>query len=207
MKFRCFISFLFIFISLKLQGQGLILNDDSYNNVPRKEYENDGAKGESAILKDRLKVDLKPFCPTVREQGKISSCVGWSVGYAAMTIEKAIANHWANDQETIDNNAYSAMFVYNQIKLGDCNFGAELNNAFSFLKEKGNVFYRDFAADNDCDSIPFEKLIERARLNRVGDFATLFKPDDKPDVKIERVKITLANNKPVVIGMLCLIIS
>jgi len=204
MKFKAIIFLLSNIFSFGLQGQGLILNDVSYQNSPKKTFDNNGAKSEVAILKDKFKVDLKLFCPSVREQGKISSCVGWSVGYAAMTIEKAIANHWEGQQKTIDDNAYSAMFVYNQIKLGDCNFGAELNKAFSFLKEKGNVLYRDFASDSDCDSIPFANLMERASVNRLGDFATLFNPEEKADMKIERVKVTLANNKPVVIGMVVL---
>jgi hypothetical protein len=164
----------------------------------------DGAKGEAELLRNTFKVDLKPYCPSIREQGKISSCVGWSVGYAAMTIEKAVANKWANDQQTIDENAYSAMFVYNQIKLGDCYFGAELNQALGFLKEKGNVFHRDFAVDHNCDSLPMRKLVDKARLNRVKDFSVLFQPDDKADVKIERVKRTLARKKPVVVGMMLL---
>ena len=140
MKFKAIIFLLSNIFSFGLQGQGLILNDANYQNSPKKTFDNNGAKSEVAILKDKFKVDLKPFCPSVREQGKISSCVGWSVGYAAMTIEKAVANHWEGEQKTIDDNAYSAMFVYNQIKLGDCNFGAELNNAFSFLKRKRKCF-------------------------------------------------------------------
>ena len=96
------------------------------------------------------------------------------------------------------------MFVYNQMKLGDCNFGAELNQAFAFLKEKGNVFYRDFAVGNDCDSIPIATLAEKARLNQVEEFTTLFSPDANDDVKIERVKHQLAHRKPVVIGMVVL---
>ena len=199
MKFKVAL-FLLVFTT-GAHGQGLVFNDDSYKASPRTADDGDGAKGETELLKHNFKVDLKPYCPTVQEQGKISSCVGWSVGYAAMTIEKAIANKWANDQETIDDNAFSAMFVYNQIKLGDCFFGAELNHAFDVLKEKGNVFHRDFAVSNNCDSMPRATLMEKARLNRVKDFAVLFDPDDNADVKIERVKRTLARQKPVVIGM------
>jgi hypothetical protein len=167
-------------------------------------YDNEGARAEVALLKNKFKTDLKPYCPSIREQGKISSCVGWSVGYAAMTIEKAVANKWANDRHTIDDNAYSAMFIFNQIKLGGCDFGAELAHAFTFLKDKGNVPFRDFAVESDCDSVPVGTLTEKAKLHRVKDFATLFNPDDKPDVKIERVKLTLAHQKPVVIGMVVL---
>ena len=199
MKFNVVV--LLLFAAIRLNAQGLVFNDQAYKSLPIHTIGEDGAKGEATLLKNNFKVDLKPYCPTVREQGKISSCVGWSVGYAAMTIENAVANKWANDQETIDNNAFSAMFVYNQIKLGDCFFGAELNDAFAVLKEKGNVFYRDFAVQHNCDSLPVETLMEKARFNRLRDFSVLFSPDDKADVKIDRVKRTLARQKPVVIGM------
>lgn len=191
---------LLLCFSINLNGQGLVFNDPAYERLPVHTVEGDGAKGEASYLKN-FKVDLKPYCPTVREQGKISSCVGWSVGYAAMTIEMAIVNKWANDQETIDKNAFSAMFVYNQIKLGDCYFGAELNDAFAVLKEKGNVFHADFPVQQNCDSLPAERLMEKAKLNRLADFSVLFRPDEKADVKVARVKQTLARHKPVVIGM------
>ena len=194
---------LFLFAS-GLRAQGLIFNDDAYQGVAIKTEDNTGARGEEGSLKNIYKVDLKPYCPTVREQGKVSSCVGWSVGYAAMTIEKAVANGWAGDQRTIDDHAFSAMFLYNQIKLGDCFFGAELNRAFGILKEKGNVFYRDFAVGNNCDSLPPSGLVDKARANRVKEFAALFNPDDRDDVKIRRVKRTLAQVKPVVVGMIVL---
>lgn len=202
MKFKA--AFILLLFATGVSAQGLVFNDEAYKNAPMKADEGEGAKGVSEILKNTFKVDLKPYCPTVREQGKISSCVGWSVGYAAMTIEKAVANKWANDQQTIDDHAFSAMFLYNQIKLGDCYFGAELNQAFTVLQEKGNVYYRDFVVNNNCDSVPVGKLMEKARLNRVKDFAVLFDPDDKADTKVDHVKRALARHKPVVIGMVLL---
>jgi hypothetical protein len=202
MKFKA--ACILLCFATGVSAQGLVFNDEAYKKSPRETDAQEGAKDLSEILKNTFKIDLKPYCPTVGEQGRISSCVGWSVGYAAMTIEKAVANNWASDQQTIDGHAFSAMFVYNQIKLGDCFFGAELNHAFAVLKEKGNVFYRDFAVNNNCDSVPLGKLMEKARLNRVKDFAVLFNPDDKAATKVDRVKRTLARQKPVVVGMIVL---
>ena len=202
MRFK--IAFIFFLFVSGARAQGLLFNDDAYKTIPTKMEADTGIKGDETSSGILYKVDLKPYCPTVREQGKISSCVGWSVGYAAMTIEKAIANGWAGDQKTIDDNAFSAMFLYNQIKLGDCFFGAELNTAFGMLKDRGNVLYRDFAVGNNCDTLPAQALVHKARVNRVKEFATLFSPDDKDKLKVERVKRTLAQMKPVVIGMIVL---
>ena len=201
---RSEIAIIFFLFVAGAKAQGLVFNDDAYKRIPTKIDSGAGVKGEEPSSRIIYKVDLKPYCPTVREQGKISSCVGWSVGYAAMTIERAIANGWAGDQKTIDHNAFSAMFLYNQIKLGDCFFGAELNSAFGVLKDRGNVLHREFAVGNNCDSLPAQALVERGRVNRVKEFATLFGPDDKDDLKIARVKRTLAQMKPVVIGMIVL---
>ena len=195
---------IFFLVVTGAKSQGLVFNDAAYKSAPMKAEVKSGEKGDDVSLKNIYKVDLKPYCPSVREQGKISSCVGWSVGYAAMTIEKSIAHGWAGEQNKIDDNSFSAMFLYNQIKIGDCFFGAELNNAFGILKDKGNVFYRDFAVGNNCDSLPAPTLVDKARVNRVKDFAILFNPDDNDIVKIERVKRTLAQIKPVVVGMIVL---
>lgn len=184
-------------------SQGLVLDDAAYAKAPRRVYDSLGAKDGNA-LRNTFKVDLKPYCPTVRDQGKISSCVGWSVGYAAMTIEKAIANRWSGKRSQIDAEAYSAMFLYNQIKLGACDYGAELHQALTFVQEKGNVLYRDFVVSNACDSVPAIALRNKAVLNRMKSFAALFTPDAAPEAKIDRVKLALAGNKPVVVGMVVL---
>jgi hypothetical protein len=120
-----------------------------------------------------------------------------------MTIWSAIHNGWEG-RETVDKHAYSSMFLYNQIRLGDCEFGAELHAAFTFARENGNVLYRDFAPDFDCDSLPAAMLSGKASMNRISDFSTLFRPDDNADVKITRVKSSLVRKQPVVVGMVVL---
>lgn len=184
------------------RAQGLVFDDDAYLRQPSVSKE--GARSGEELLPNIFKVDLKPYCPTVRQQGSVSSCVGWSVGYGAMTMLSAIRNDWAGDRETIDRHAFSAMFLYNQVRLGDCAFGAELHAAFTFAQEHGNVLYRDFAPDFDCDSLPAAMLSGKAGLNRIKSFSTLFSPDDRPDVKISRVKASLARKQPVVAGMVVL---
>ena len=75
---------------------------------------------------------------------------------------------------------------------------------FSGTVQFRDVIYRDFAVGNNCDTLPAGRLVEKARINNVKDFTTLFDPEDNPDVKVERVKAMLARNKPVVIGMIVL---
>jgi len=182
-------------------GQGLVFNDRAYTSQPLKPIELTGSKSEQELA---LKIDLKPYCPEVKEQGNISSCVGWSLGYAAMTIEKAVNEGWKGQAEKINAAAFSSMFLFNQVKLGDCSFGAELSSAFSFLEQRGNVYYNDFQVANNCDSLPSSTLAEKGKLNTIAEFHTLFTPDEAGKQKIQRVKASLNDQKPVVVGMLVL---
>lgn len=204
MKFKILLILVAVAMTARVWGQGLVFNDQAYRQIPGTVYGEVGAKGEDPLLKNTYKVDLKPFCPSIKHQGSISSCVGWSVAYAAMTIEKAVKNRYGSNQDLIDENAFSPLFVYNQIKLADCDFGAELNQGLAFLKEKGNVLYRDFPIETNCDSVPAAQLFQKAKLNRLKDFTTLFQPDEKSETKIMRVKSSLVRNKPVVIGIVVL---
>lgn len=84
-----------------------------------------------------LNINLEGFCPEVRHQGDIYSCVGCE-GYAGMTIQRAIHNR-CTDRQLINENAHSALFVFNQVKQ-DCAEGARLTDALRFLKRKGRLF-------------------------------------------------------------------
>lgn len=80
-------------------------------------------------------IDLSIYTPFPRHQGTIFSCVGWSVGYGALTIERAIQNGWT-DRVKITNESSSALFLYNQIKIGNCTRGARISDALIFCKIK-----------------------------------------------------------------------
>src|SRR5690606_1097038 len=107
-----------------------------------------------------LKVDLTPYCPEVRHQGDISSCVGWAAGYGAMTIERAIRNGWKDRQE-ITQNASSALFVYNQLSDEDCG-AIRMPDALRFMQMEGNCLARDFDFDvNACDLKASENQLKK----------------------------------------------
>ncbi|MCK6691754.1 MAG: hypothetical protein L6Q97_06575, partial [Thermoanaerobaculia bacterium] len=93
----------------------------------------DGSKSENDLLKDKPKIDLRPYCPTPQHQGAISSCTGWAAGYGAMTILESIRQHWNGHADTITASAYSALFVYNQVKAGSCDAGADIGKAAALL--------------------------------------------------------------------------
>ena len=100
-------------------ARGLIFDDEAYERLPHSSENIRFKTGQKALVS---KVDLSPYCPQVQHQGDISSCVGWSVGYGAMTIERAIQNGWT-DRREVTNNANSALYIFNQVSNGNCNLG------------------------------------------------------------------------------------
>jgi len=179
------------------QPMGLILDDEGYEELPIISEEHGFSSGQKSIP---LRLDLSPYCPSVRHQGDVPSCVGWSAGYGAMTIERAIRNNW-NDQNEISENASSALFVYNLLATGDCG-ALRMPEALKALQEKGNCLARDFDFDiEDCNKEVPEVLIEKAADYRIEEFVRLFNIKDSDTIKINTTKMILAQQKPVVVGM------
>ncbi len=185
----------FLFTCAPAQPTGLLLDDPAYPTLPRQSLSDGGSKDLPP------KADLKPYCPEVRHQGEAYSCVGWAAGYAALTIQRAI-RHGCTDARTITHNANSALFLYNQIKRGDCRQGSRISDAMQFLKTNGDCLARHFDFDvNDCRKSPVPELAQAARSFAIADFLTLFGSEDSAHVKVRRVKQALAQGKPVVVGV------
>jgi hypothetical protein len=191
-----------IFATAQKFTTGLIIDKEAYRKLPRQSLYGDGGKSEDKALNGIYKADLKPFCPKVGHQGSIGSCVGWSSGYAALTIAEAIQENKAYKQEDISKKANSALFVYNQIKIGDCSQGARIEDAMEFLQKKGNIPAKDFdLVIENCDRKPSEKDLENAQKHRIQDFVTLFGEEDADLIKINKIKLSLVQRKPVVVAM------
>ncbi|NJO87239.1 MAG: hypothetical protein HC821_04405, partial [Lewinella sp.] len=61
---------------------GLLNNSSRYDSLPVLPQYHPGEKADEV----RISVDLRPYCPVAGNQGETGSCVGWAVGYGAMTI-------------------------------------------------------------------------------------------------------------------------
>lgn len=177
---------------------GLVLDDEAYAKLPTSATHITLDYGQKF---SQSKVDLAPYCPEIRHQGEISSCVGWSAGYGAMTIERAVKNGWTNKQQ-ISENANSALFVYNQINSGNCQRGISLPRALALLQDKGNCLARDFDFNvNDCGKEVTKTHLAKASQHRIEEYLPLFTLEAPIDEKIKNVKLLLAQKKPVIVGM------
>lgn len=193
----CALLFFFTAAAGQSFPTGLVLDDEDYASQTFTSS-NIQFEGSKAMARQ---VDLAPYCPEIRHQGEISSCVGWSAGYGALTIERAIANNWT-DKTQITENANSALFIYNQVQKGDCNSGIIISKALQTLLEKGNCLAKEYDFDvNDCGRELTDNLFESARHYQISDYIPLFKSNAAADEKIQMTKRVLSQRKPVVIGM------
>lgn len=184
--------------STETYAAGLLLEDETYEAQTRQAPE-DGSKADLPSS-----IDLTPYCPEVRHQGYIFSCVGWAAGYGALSIQRAILNQ-CTDKNVITRNANSALFLYNQIKPEDCDKGSRISDALGFLGKNGDCLARQFDFDvNDCAAQPDSAVSTEAKRFAIEDYLTLFSAKEAGMNKVRRVKLALSKNKPVVIGMLVL---
>ena len=185
-------------------AQGLILDDERYARMPRQPMYGDGGKSEVSALDGVVKIDLRPFCPRPKHQGQVSSCTGWATGYGAYSIAYAIHNNWEGRQKVVTDSAFSALFLYNQIRedFENCDQGSHIDVALDFLEKSGNVPSREFdSRPNNCKRLPTDEEMQVAGKNRIKDWMTLFSSDASARVKIDKTKLALAGRKPVVIAM------
>lgn len=149
-------------------------------------------------------VSLRKYCPTPRDQFETSTCVGWAVGYGALTICHAIQDS-ITDLVKLNERAHSAMFLYNSIKTQkthNCSEGVWFDEAFDTLKTNGNCTVRMMSNDTiNCshDTIPY-RAKEEAKNYKIKDFAVVFDLDMPGQERIKKVCQMIAAQNPVIIG-------
>jgi len=173
---------------------GLVINDSLYNST--------------SLLLPFTKTNtperysLEDYCPKPDSQKRLPSCVGWSVGYAALTIEQAI-KAGLNDQNTITANAYSALFLYNPFM--DCMnpLGIEPEKALELLKNTGCIKKVNFEKKDveNCQLTPSNLDLEEAGKYKISSYHRLFNLNESDAVKIAAVEAQIAAKHPVIVGM------
>lgn len=150
-----------------------------------------------------IRVNLRKYCPVPGDQRSIGACVGWAVGYNALTLLRAVRNN-ITDKALITQKANSAAFIYNQVKLGvaDCNKGAFIEDALILLKEKGDCLEERFNYQkNSCDRLPDGQALAEASLYKILDYAAVFAVQAEGKQKISGICKVLATQTPVIVGI------
>lgn len=175
-------------------GTGLIFDDTQYSKVPlstpllRGSYDNLPSS-----------VSLKDYAPTAKNQGQYGTCVGWATAYAARTIAYNIRKN-TTDKKLIDLTAFSPSYVYNQISDDiTCKNGTFIDDALRLMQEQGVANINLFPYECNKQVEPIDR--ELAAFYKISGNKKLFDLGDSN--KIEPVKKSLSENKPVLIGMRC----
>lgn len=183
-------------------GGGVVIDDVKYSEVPlatpltNKSYDN-----------IPYRHNLKKYCPIPGDQLGTGTCVGWAAAYGARTIIEAVSQGWDNEQKksVVNTNAFSPSFVYRQVLAYegqdyDCYIGVHISDALNVMKRVGNVKINQYPFDENCSFTPSESQVKDAVNFRIKDFQriTFVKQDN---AKVSKVRHSIANNLPVVIGM------
>lgn len=172
------------------QGKGLILTDPGYKENIRRQYIGPAFADEELPPK----ISLRKYCPIPGDQGNMGSCVGWAVGYGAYSILHAAQTNNTNRQQ-ITATSFSALYLYNQVKVSDCEKGAVLSKALLFSKQRGDCRKSVFHPEN-CYVMPDAGL----PTVKTKDYQALFYGNESKRIKLNAVKQKIADNIPVIIG-------
>ena len=177
---------------------GLLTADDKYQSIQELPLYS-GAKYNEIPLR----VNLKKYAPVAGDQLQTGACVGFAVGYHALTILRA-RQQSLTDQAVITAVANSAAFIYNQVRQEqeDCTTGAFIEDALDLLLHDGDCLARSFSlAEQGCEAKPDAQLQQEANAYRIKDFARLFGPNELSDQKLLKACKVLASEFPVVVGV------
>jgi hypothetical protein len=134
--------------------------------------------------------------PTAGNQGSEGSCVAWSVGYSARSIDwyyKTEASSYS-----LLSNIFSPEFLYNQIKFStDCNSGSAMQTALDFIKVNGICTWSVMPYNNgDCNTLPDVNQSSQALPYTISGYHKIYTSDTTA------IKSLLHQNKAVIVSIL-----
>jgi hypothetical protein len=181
-----------------------ILDPTIYDSLPQK-----AVQVSRAYETLPLSVSLKPYAPLPGNQNPYGTCTAWASAYSARTILESISLGRRDGQSTTVN-AFSPNFVYklmfaynNQPDDPEGLRGAAISWALNFLRGEGAVKMSEREKALGYKNIPLSMFNSSAKYP-IAEYAALFGSSvSNPAVKVQMVKKSIAESKPVVIGMNC----
>jgi hypothetical protein len=178
-------------------SKGMDFNDEVYAAIPQK------AKLTTRSLTIfPASASIKMYAPTPRSQGQYGTCTTWAVAYCGKTIVEAVKNNWT-DKKTITENAYAPAFLFRMLKPDDngCVGGSAIAYALEAMKMQGALYYRDLPVT--CTPSISEGQLAQAASAKIKDYMRLFDVSASEQQKIQSIKKSITEKKPVVFGMIC----
>ncbi len=195
-------------LQAQVRGTGAKFDLNSYRKAETADF---SGLGFTTTLPS--KVSHKQFAPQAKDQGQMSTCVGWSTTYGALTIQYAKMTG-LKDRNRITAKAFCPYFTFNQIRQPNdmaCQSGTYLYNALTSLRTGGAK--RFFLPVYDCSTQIEEEAFFYSKPFRIKSFKKLFdypyetqqwSPEAFYKLNIDKVtpvKQALANGYAVPFGM------
>jgi hypothetical protein len=179
--------------------RGAILDEAVYERLPRK-----AALHSKALDVLPRAASLKQYAPFAGHQGSYGTCVAWATGYAARTIAESIGINRQNRADTTDN-VFSPVYVYKNISDDpDCQQGTYISDALDLMINPGIPRRSITERAADFKDVPLS-LYQNSPKFPIADYATLYSTrrgeTDYDVTRVQAVKKSLAEGKPVIIGM------
>lgn len=171
---------------------GLLYDENKYNSAPKK---------PKLIKKGDLpnNINFEKYTPSIGDQGKFGTCVGFATAYYFRTIMEAKQKN-IDDKSEINKLIFSPGYLYNNIEPNNRNCdGASPINAFEFLKESGCALLSKMPYPSCGNDASFKA----EELSRISSYSVIFNYSETSQNKITWAKEALADGFPIVIGIIC----
>jgi hypothetical protein len=178
------------------QATGLILDDESYKNLPRRALITSSSRDAITLP---IKASLKMYAPQVGQQGSLNTCGGWAFANA-LTIQEARQRNWT-DLNQIQSLFYSPAFIYRLAQTADnCQRGLHFGQLIQAIQQQGIVRNTDLWVS--CPSISeVQKCTPKARKDILPILQTFQDVVEVDKDKTIYTQKALSENNPVVVGM------
>lgn len=182
-------------IDAQEHGTGAIFDPSVYRQVP---YESTQVRG---IYRYPTRASVKQFAPYAGDQGQYSTCTGWATAYSAITTIYAKLNGMT-DREQITQSAFSPGFAFRASFAEDfsgCKSGQVTAYVLNAIQKNGVPFLSDFNVQ--CPGTIPSEVFAKARPYSILGFTRVVAPDDNDATVLQKIKKTIYELKPVVVGM------
>ena len=151
---------------------------------------------------------LKRYGPVPESQGSYGTCAGWATAFAARTISESRALNRTDRAQNTDN-VFSPIHAYkgHYMRMGITPTGYEgaaIPDVLDFMRDEGAVKRLAFERNADFPSITLSAFANSRRYPISGYVRLFSNPRGTPgsvDERVLPVKKSLAEGKPVIIGM------
>ncbi|RUT78635.1 C1 family peptidase [Ancylomarina longa] len=173
----------------QIQDDNITINS-GYLPLPTEQYEKIPLAKKISLTKSYPSTTILS-CPPILNQGGEGSCVSWGVGYAARSIS------WHNlygGSYNYSSNIFSPEYIYNQIKVSDCQSGSYVTDGLDLITNQGVCTWNDMPyTDVSCDLYPNDYQAQQAVNYKTNNYTRL-------SINLDAFKDQLAAGKPIVVA-------